>query len=534
MPSTQPNFILFITDQQRADHLGCYGHPVLRTPHIDRIAERGVAMDRFHVASPVCMPNRASLMTGRMPSAHGVRSNGIPLARSAVTFVDLLAAAGYRTALIGKSHLQNFTGQAPVFKPPEGPQDWRRPPEHLARAIDHKLDGRQYDEENPNGWEAGKRSVGLPFYGFQHVDLATGHGDQCGADYLNWLRERHPDAERLRSAAAALPHDYTCPQAVRTAVPVDLYPTSYVRERAVAYLSDTAAGEKDKPFFLMVSFPDPHHPFTPPGKYWDMYQPKDMARPAAFARGDWRPSPYVERLMAARASGNANVHGQAAFAVNEREALEARALTCGMISCIDDAIGEVLAALESSGRREDTVLIFMSDHGDYLGDHRILLKGPAMYQGVVRTPFIWSDPDSRVQGIRSGALASTIDVPATILERARLAPCLGMQGMSLLGTLENGTAAARDSVLIQYDHQVGPSRPGRMLRTHGLVTRDWRISIAEGVPGGELYNLQRDPDEFFNLWDDRAAVEDKCDLLARLARTEMETVDELPLPTGRA
>ena len=143
------------------------------------------------------------------------------------------------------------------------------------------------------------------------------------------------------------------------------------------------------------------------------------------------------------------------------------------------------------------------------------------------------DPDSRVQGIRSGALASTIDVPATILERARLAPCLGMQGMSLLGTLENGTAAARDSVLIQYDHQVGPSRPGRMLRTHGLVTRDWRMSIAEGVPGGELYNLQRDPDEFFNLWDDRAAVEDKCDLLARLARTEMETVDEMPLATGQ-
>src|SRR5205823_10628192 len=86
----RPNFILFVTDQHRADFLGCYGHPVLRTPNIDSIAARGTAFDRFYVASRVCMPNRASLMTGRMPSVHGVRSNGIPLSMNAVTFVDLL------------------------------------------------------------------------------------------------------------------------------------------------------------------------------------------------------------------------------------------------------------------------------------------------------------------------------------------------------------------------------------------------------------------------------------------------------------
>ena len=107
--SSRPNFLLFITDQHRADFLGCYGHPVLRTPNIDSIARRGTAFDRFYVASPVCQPNRASLMTGRMPSVHDVRSNGIPLSMEAVTFVDLLRDAGYRTALVGKSHLQNFT-----------------------------------------------------------------------------------------------------------------------------------------------------------------------------------------------------------------------------------------------------------------------------------------------------------------------------------------------------------------------------------------------------------------------------------------
>jgi arylsulfatase A-like enzyme len=245
-----------------------------------------------------------------------------------------------------------------------------------------------------------------------------------------------------------------------------------------------------------------------------MYRPEQMPRPAAFVRDDWRPSPFVERLLNARASGKANVSSQAAFAVSECEALEARALSCGMIAMIDDAIG-------------------VSDHGDYLGDHRILLKGSSLYQGICRTPFIWSDPESPVRGVRSDALGSTLDVAATVLERAGLAPYAGMQGVSLLDTLQSGREA-RDSVMMQYDHQFGPSRPGRMLRTHGLVTKDWRVSMAEGLPGGELYHLAKDAEEFFNLWDDRQALEGKCDMLARLARAEMEYVDELPLPTGRA
>src|SRR5205807_9242294 len=115
---TRPSFLLFITDQHRADYLGCYGHPVLRTPHIDSIAARGTRFERFYVATPVCMPNRATLMTGRMPSLHRVRSNGIPLSLAANTFVDALRASGYATALVGKSHLQNFTGQPPILTRP--------------------------------------------------------------------------------------------------------------------------------------------------------------------------------------------------------------------------------------------------------------------------------------------------------------------------------------------------------------------------------------------------------------------------------
>jgi len=143
----RPNFILFITDQHRADFLGCYGHPILRTPHIDSIAMQGTAFDRFYVASPVCMPNRASLMTSRMPSVHGVRHNGVPLSADAVTFVDLMRDAGYATALIGKSHLQNFTGQAPMAQRTDA--KLRAPSPALAEAVRHDLADARYAQESP-------------------------------------------------------------------------------------------------------------------------------------------------------------------------------------------------------------------------------------------------------------------------------------------------------------------------------------------------------------------------------------------------
>ena len=160
--SSRPNFLLFITDQHRADFLGCYGHPVLRTPHIDSIAARGTAFDRFYVNSPVCMPNRASLMTGRMPSVHGVRSNGIPLSMNAVTFVDLLRDAGYRTALIGKSHLQNFTSWAPIIKRGEPRDGFHEPASGLKQALRNDLAEKKYEQETPEYWTTQDAGVRTP------------------------------------------------------------------------------------------------------------------------------------------------------------------------------------------------------------------------------------------------------------------------------------------------------------------------------------------------------------------------------------
>lgn len=529
-PGRRPNFLLFITDQHRADFLGCYGHPVLRTPHIDSIAARGTAFDRFHVASPVCMPNRSSLMTGRMPSVHGVRSNGIPLSRNAVTFVDLLRDAGYRTALIGKSHLQNFTEWPPIIKRPAARAGYHEPAPPLRQALRNDLDARAYEQETPEHWRTEAAAVATPFYGFDHVTLVRAHGDEPGGDYDRWLDARDPKARGLLGPKNSLPHDYICPQAHRTAIPAELYGTAFLGERAAAYL-DEADGEA--PFFLMVSFPDPHHPFNPPGKYWDMYKPDDFPVPEAFRRNDWTPPTLVQSIIKERESGKANLTGMNTIGVSPREAQEARALTCGMIACIDDAIGHVLSALDRSGRREDTVVIFTSDHGDHLGDHRLMLKGAEQYQSIVRVPFIWADPDGSTRPARSGALASTMDISATVLERARIEPFSGIQGRSLLPAIAGGRPV-RDEIFIQYDHQA-PS-PGADVppRVHTVIDDRYRLSVFHGTQWGELYDLVNDPGEFENLWDVPAHAGTRARMVERLLFAEIEHVDRVPLPTRRA
>ncbi len=300
----RPNFILFVTDQHRADYLGCYGHPLLRTPHIDAIALRGTRFERFYVSSPQCMPNRATLMTGRTPSVHGVRTNGIPLSLRANTFVDLLRTHDYRTALVGKCHLQNMLDHAPDRTPPGVEKRRKTGRSDYAEAMRPVL-GDDYEQERTARWRLyGHARAPQRYYGFEQVELCTLHGDAVGAAYDHWLRSRHHAADRLRGRANQLPHDYTCPQAWRTAVPEHLYPTKFIAEKAVEYLAAHDARANDRPFFLMVSFPDPHHPFTPPGRYWNMYQPEDMKLPASFSSGH-EPTPHLRQVRAhSRQGGN--------------------------------------------------------------------------------------------------------------------------------------------------------------------------------------------------------------------------------------
>jgi arylsulfatase A-like enzyme len=518
----QPNFILFITDQQRADFLSCYGHTLLRTPNIDAIASRGTRFNRCYVASPVCMANRASLMTGRMPSVHGVRMNGIPLSQLQATFVEALRSGGYATSLIGKSHLQNMVDVAPYVRAQRAPTHQKALTGNISEARRDSDD--DYDQELPHRWNShDPLKLKTPYYGFDHVDLCTGHGDLVGGHYFQWLRKRCSDPESLRGPTHSLPHHYVCPQAWRTAVPERLYPTAYIRDRALEFLSE----ENPKPYFLMVSFPDPHHPFTPPGHYWDLYRPDDVQLPDSFNAAD-KGSAAAQWARNFRHDHPDVIRGYGAFAATEQETREAIALTCGMIAMIDDAIGAIMARLAERSDCNDTVVIFTSDHGDFLGDYGLLLKGPLHLQSVIRVPLIWSDYAHPQDSKQSNALASTIDIAATILDRAAIRTYNGLQGRSLLPVLEK--QPGRTWTLVEedgQDAQFGFESPPRI---RSLISASHRLTIYDVVSRNELVDLKNDPNELNNLWDQTQSSKLKCELLEMLARAELEYAERSPMP----
>ena len=284
----------------------------------------------------------------------------------------------------------------------------------------------------------------------------------------------------------------------------------------------------------MTSFPDPHHPFTPPGRYWSMYRPDDMVLPQSFHHGNRPLARAAAFALEQRESGNAVVSEQAAFAVNEREAREAMALSCGMITMIDDAIGRVLARLSADGLAEDTIVIFTTDHGDFLGDHRLLLKGPAHYQSITHVPFIWAEPGRRPPRV-TDVLAGTLDIAATVLDRARVQPYNGIQGMSLWPVISGERAnVGRNSLVIEDDQQRATLGFKSSPRLRTLVTERWRITIADGDIYGEIYDLVNDPHEMDNLFDSPGHRGVRGELMEKLAYRQMELADRSPLPMGRA
>ena len=527
----RPNFLFIITDQHRARDLGCYGNQIVATPHIDALAQQAVVMDRAYVASPACMPNRSTLMTGRMPSLHGVRSNGIALSLDAVTFPRLLAAAGYRTAMVGKSHLQNFTGLKALVSRHDLREGQAPPPPALAEARD-RAPG-DYLQEDLRRWrEDDGFELQVPFYGFDGVDLAIGHGDEVDGHYGRWLRSRAPelDAQRFGPPGRRGP-GLALVQSWETPLPEELHPTRWVAERTVSRL-EAFARQPQQPFFLYCSFPDPHHPFTPPGRYRGLYAPGDIPLPESWHQAD-KPA-HLAWLHAQRDAGQAVKHTPALYACTEAEAREATALTYGLVTMLDDAIGSVLQALERTGLHENTVVVFTTDHGEYLGEHQLMLKGPLHYDCLIRTPLIWRDPQRPGAGRRSDALAGTLDLARTVLDRAGVAPANGMQGCSLLPLLRGESGPVHQALLVEDEVQrtfLGFDRP---VRVRTLVTRRHRLSIYDAAGWGELYDLEEDPHELRNLWADCGHARTRADLTEVLARCMLDLADRSPLPTHLA
>ena len=474
------NILFFITDQQRADMLQCYGNPIIKTPNIDKLAKESVRFTNAFCTSPMCMPNRATILTGYYPNVHGVRSNGINLPENIPTITQSLVNRGYHTISIGKTHYNTWTPRYDSkTKSAEDFQDWK--------------------VKNPKGNYLTHENFPIPYYGFEEVDLVIGHGNACSGHYLEWMEERNPKiAEKIvqeySTKVPALEIFY------ESWVPLELYNTTYIQNNTIAFLERFAKGNYDeKPFFLHCSFPDPHQPVSPPGKYRDMYKPEDMILPENIHNiKNLYKHPYLKHHLEHPPVRDAMLREE-----TEENIRKFIALSYGSVSLIDYAVGQILASLEKLGLSDNTMVIFTSDHGDYMGDHGLILKGISPFNGTLQVPLIWKVPGVTKPAV-SDALISSVDVPKTILEllniRERYRPP-GMQGYDISPILKDPKLELRDSILITEDEEVGPHGPLYTRIVH-LITKDYKLTKYAELPGyGDLFNRKNDKAELYNLWE---------------------------------
>ncbi len=485
-----PNVLVIITDQQRADHVGFGGNQVVQTPNLDALAARSMVFDRAYVGNPVCSPNRATILTGRWPTSHGVIFNDRALEWGSETFVRPLRANGYRTALIGKSHLQLSLDRDVTF----------------TRGRDARTDG--FDDDVYR-WEYPERFLGpdeppVPddYYGFDHVEFATDHGARMSGHHLRWALAKGATLDDVTPPMSAeAPGDRRSErwwQIYRPPYPAELHSTAFVGERTKAFI-DEAHGE-DKPWMAWMAFPDPHHPMTPPGEWFDRHNPADMDLPVTFGDPLENAPPHLREIQARREA----FFWPMPFGTDDPVLVqEAIAATYGMIEFIDQQIGRVLDHLETLGIADDTIVIFTSDHGDIMGEHSLMLKGSIHYQGVLRVPLTIAGPG--VTPGRSSGLASSVDIAPTILDRCGFKGHRGIQGSSLSSVLDGGEAPVRDHLLVEDDlppHIASVIGMPAKIRT--LVTDDVRFT-RDSNGFEELFDLSNDPHELENQVADEPA-----------------------------
>lgn len=458
--SGRPNFVLIMTDQQRRDSLGIYGSSYACTPNLDRLGREGACFDQCHVANPICMPSRASIFTGRYPHNHRTWTNGVLQPTELRTLAHQLKEQGYATTYVGKAHFNPFESQEQT---PESAAYWR------SAGADHQWDG--------------------PYWGFDHAELTIGHTLPL-AHYGDWFQQRggSPEMLKLRPTVPGDPDEQTGV----TTLSEELHDSTFVGERAAAAIRGAAG--KEEPFFLVASFPDPHHPFNPPAETAERFAasgvPGPVGTPDDLAS---RPEHYRRHLEGAwsRAGGRAPTHpgGQSDAVTKERIRL-----THAMVSLIDSAVGEILGALTATGCAENTYVMFISDHGELLGDHGLWFKGPFFYNGLLTVPCLLRGPGVPA-GHRSGALVSLLDLYPTICELLGVPVPERVDGISQAAVARGEEQTRRSRCLIEYRNGFGRETDRASL---ALVTDRYTFVARQGGDL-ELTDREDDPQERRNV-----------------------------------
>ncbi|MEX2287956.1 MAG: sulfatase-like hydrolase/transferase [Planctomycetaceae bacterium] len=452
--AARPNVLWICADDHAAYVMGAYGNRQLHTPNLDRLAAEGMRFDRAYCNSPVCTASRQSFLTGRYPRTIGVTQLSTPLPESEITLAELLKDAGYATASIGKMHFNS--------------------------ALKHGFDLRIDDAE----FAAALKQKGRTPFDAKIPVL--------------------PQWRPFRDPARVWLNGFHRPYG---AIDADMQGTFFAQQ-ATEYLS----ARRDVPFFLMVSFYEPHSPFRYPIEYRDRHDPAGFAVP--------QPGPEDDNQVPAifRELTDADKQGIAASYYTS-------------VEFMDKNVGLVLEALERSGHGDDTVVVYTGDHGYLLGQHGRFEKHSS-YEEAVRSPLLLKVPRVTRPGSSTRALVELIDVVPTILEACGRQIPPTVQGRSLGPLLKGETDRHRDQVFVEYapnDELMVRDEQWKLVFERGKRRRTDGYDHGETLPGHtvRLFDLDKDPSELHNLARDP-------DQAARIERYVNSLVDHLKRTSRRA
>jgi len=399
----RPNILLIYTDQQRWDAVGANGNAEIQTPQLDRLAAEGVNFDHCFVQNPVCMPSRISMLSGQYPSCTGITHMGVPVPQDLPTLPKYLAPYGYHTANIGKLHFL-----------PHANRDHREP---------------------------------HPDYGFHHLEISDEPGPYEDA-YRAWARRKAP--EEMARISLGLPpatavwnktmgwrDPVTHPEgggsggrfdnkgAIPFASRDDLTHSAFVAEQTIQYLTQQSDA---RPFCCIAGFYSPHSPWVAPQRFLDLYDPEALTLP------DFPPE--LQRP---------------ADRFTEAELRSARQGYYGMVSEVDHHVGRILDTLEQQGLADNTVVIFTSDHGEWLGEHLKYGKGYPAHDMVSRVPLIVRGPAELVSAGRTHTgICEAVDILPTILDCAGMQLPPQLQGCSLTAVLQGSDEPVKQAALMEH------------------------------------------------------------------------------------
>jgi len=425
-----------LSDQLRADCVGCYGNPIIQTPHIDDLAKQGVRFSQAFCQHPQCVPSRASILSGRYPHINGAISNHTAIGEHETTMGEYFRDAGYRSIAVGKLHMYDDKKEAGF--------------------TDTMLcEGQQSDATDP----------------------------EClHEDYKNWLKKNGYWSDAQKAYAIHGTDEYWDNfQANVNPMPAEAYIDSWVGDRAVDYIQNQS---QDEPFFMFVGFPNPHVPFDAPEPYASMYKPEDVPLPPTFNLDlSDKPPHHLAYKQKGRKVNYENL--------DEDRLRKVIALYYASITLVDDQVGKAVSALKKHNFWDNTLVIFLSDHGELLGYYGMLIKSvdeyPILCDVGLHVPLIMRSPQGSQNRVLDN-LIELVDLCPTVLDRAGLDIAPEIQGHSQCQALSGGAPYTREYIFAES----GSVKTIRS-QTHKLV-------YYPDQSYGEIYNLKQDPHETQNLY----------------------------------